>query len=264
MYEPVLPTPEYYEKLNRYIVEVGLPWSIEDVTDWDGEYELLHPVMGDTAGRAVLDCSCGWGRQTIALAQMGWNVTATDISDSSMDLARQRAQKQGLDIDFRACDMRDLAQHFRAEFDWVISCFALYEILDDDDIQRAVHGMFAALKPGGKCYLRLRNMDFLPEDDPSYRFRGEKSVPHGRIICIDDWILESETHFISVHAFLREDERRQEGFRWHTDILASRVRLLGKTDLIRLLKMAGFQHITFLPKDGPWFPYEIVASKLGN
>lgn len=85
-------------------------------------------MLGQAEGRSVLDCSCGWGRQTIALAKLGWQVTATDVSPTSLDCARQCVKEENLSIDFRISDMRDLAENFHEQFDWVITCYALYEL----------------------------------------------------------------------------------------------------------------------------------------
>jgi len=264
MYQPILSVQEYYARLNEYILQVGLPDDIEGLKNWDEERGILRAAMGEADGRSVLDCSCGWGRQAIALAKSGWQVTATDVAGSSMDFARQCAREEEVPIDFRVCDMRDLAQHFRETFDWVISCYALYEILDDENIQRAVDGMYAALKRGGHCYVRLRDMEFLMEERPRYWFEGEKRVPNGRVICISDWDFESETHVIHIDAFLREDERYQDYRRWRMETPGYRKRLLGEAELEQFLHAAGFRQIAFLPREGPWCEHEVVASKQGG
>ena len=259
----ILPVPEYYARMNGYIVKVGLPYSQEDVKDWASEEQTLRAVMGDAAGRSALDCSCGWGKQAIALAKLGWCATATDVSDSSMDFARRCAGDEKVDIAFRACDMRDLGRHFQGAFDWAVSCFALYELQTDEEIRQALYGVYAALKPSGQFYVRLRDMDFLMEELPRHVFKGEKRVENGRIICIEDWDYESDTHVVALEAFLREDETRDPGdhFRWTTETIGVRKRVLRKAELERLLRLVGFEAVTFLPQPAPWVPFEVVASK---
>lgn len=261
MHRWIVSVQEYYARLNAYIFQVGLPYDIDDLTGWDEEGKVLRAVMGEANGGNVLDCSCGWGKQAIALATLGWQVTATDVSGSSLDFAQRCANDVGVRIAFRVCDMRDLVQHFDAAFDWVVSCYALYELATDAEIQRAVNGMFHALKPGGNAYIRLRDMDDLMEDQPRHTFHGEKRVPHGRIICIDDWDYESETHVVDVTAFLREDERRNDHFRWVTDTIGCRKRVLRKVELVQFLQTAGFDSVTFVPQPTPWMPLEVVARK---
>ena len=116
----VLSAPEYYAKLNAYILEVGLPRSIEDIQNLEGVMTHLQEILGMGHHRTVLDCTCGWGTQTIPLAKLGWQVTACDVSETSLDLARKYALREGVKVDFRICDMRVLADVFNQQFDWVV------------------------------------------------------------------------------------------------------------------------------------------------
>jgi len=75
--------------------------------------------------------------------------------------------------------------------------------------------MYAVLKPGGHCYLRLRDTDFLIK--PRYTFRGEKHVLRGRVICVDDWDFENGNTMVSIEALLRQDQRYQDHRRWQAN-----------------------------------------------
>ncbi|MFC1997885.1 class I SAM-dependent methyltransferase, partial [Chloroflexota bacterium] len=159
----ILPTPEFYARLNAYILEVGLPYSKEDFQNWEERVPALRGILANGGGQTVLDCSCGWGTQTIPLSKLGWQVTACDVSETSLRFARAYAKQEGVMVDFRICDMRELPQVFHQQFDCVVCCKSLYEITTDEGIHQAVHGMYSALKPGGVCYLELRDMDELME-----------------------------------------------------------------------------------------------------
>lgn len=259
----VLDPQVFYTKLTDYMTHVGLPWDARDEAVWQAqmaeEIKRLGAIMGEGAGRSVLDCSCGWGGQAIPLAKLGWHVTAADISEANLNTAQERARQAGSQIDFVVRDMRDLG--FQATFDWVVSCMALYDIVADADIHSAVQGMFAALKPGGKCYIRLRDHDHLMDEKPRHEFHGEQHTPHGRVICIEDWDYESETHITHSYAFLKEDERYQNYRRWTTETLGCRIRVMRKAELAQFLSAAGFGQVEFLPQPSGWHPYEVVASK---
>lgn len=108
----ILPTPEYYARLNAYILEVGLPYSIADSRRWEEVVPYLHGILGDAQDQSVLDCSCGWGTQAIPLAKLGWQVTACDVSPTSIEFARQYADQEGVTVDFKMYDMGDLAEVF--------------------------------------------------------------------------------------------------------------------------------------------------------
>lgn len=256
----VLSTQEFYTRVADYMYRVDPTWDEER---WQAqmiaERETLGGVLGEANGRSVLDCSCGSGGQAIPLVRLGWQVTATDMTEVSLNLAKQRARQEGVSVDFRVCDMRYLHQTFPSSFDWVVSCMALDNLTADEEIQQAIKGMFGALKPGGKCYIRLRDFDNIMKYKPHYEFKEERLLPHGRVIRLEDWDYESETHVVCIYVFLWEDNRKN-GYRWTTDIFSFRRRALRKAELKRFLIAAGFGEIEFLPQSTPWNPYEVVAS----
>jgi len=78
---------------------------------WDhsGEYKALHEInpvrlafVNDRAGLAgqkVLDVGCGGGLLSEAMAAAGAQVTGIDMAAPSLEVARQHAGRNGLDID---------------------------------------------------------------------------------------------------------------------------------------------------------------------
>jgi len=263
----LLSVPEYYARLSECMQKAGLSWDEHEEGDWlkriPEQAAALTAIMGEAEGRSVLDCSCGPGGQAIPLAELGWKVTATDVSEANLKLAWQRAAQRGVELACYLCDMRQLDTHFREPFDWVITCGGALTVIETDEgIAQALRRMFGVLRPGGKCYIEMRNMDFLVDEERArYQFAGEHRTPHGRVICIHDWEYESDTHVISTTAFLTEDERREEDDRWHTEVLSYRRRALRKAELERLLQEAGFDPVEFQPRKGPWESHQIVATK---
>jgi len=58
---------------------------------------LLKSVQGKTPGTA-LEIGMGQGRNTIAMARLGWDVTGIDISDEGIRQAVAEAEKQNVSI----------------------------------------------------------------------------------------------------------------------------------------------------------------------
>ena len=70
--------------------------------------QLLHALglLPETA--RVLDLGCGCGTFAIGAALLGAEqVIGIDIDDASIDCAKENAQKLNLDIEFKACDVKD-------------------------------------------------------------------------------------------------------------------------------------------------------------
>jgi SAM-dependent methyltransferase len=61
--------------------------------------ELFEGPGALRPGRA-LDLGCGRGRASIYLAQLGWKVTGIDMVERALRVARRRAARQGVSVEF--------------------------------------------------------------------------------------------------------------------------------------------------------------------
>lgn len=96
----------------------------------------------------VIDLACGTGETVIKLKRHGYNVCGIDASIDMLDIAREKARKEGLITPFLCQDMREFEVHKPVD---AITCFCdgvnyLEEIQDVMEMLTACH---AQLKPGG-------------------------------------------------------------------------------------------------------------------
>ncbi len=98
----------------------------------------------DFQGQKVLDVGCGAGALSCRLAKMGARVTAIDITEAAVALARRNARAQGLDMDIVRMDAEDMALP-PASFDFVFSWGVLHHT---DDIGAAFREVSRVLRPG--------------------------------------------------------------------------------------------------------------------
>jgi glycine/sarcosine N-methyltransferase len=262
----ILPANAFYAAMAHHMASIDPLWGRESQpngTPHEAE------VLGPPAGRSLLDATCGTGTQAIPLAKLGWRVTGFDLDETSLEIARERATGAGIAVDFRRCDVRDLGEGVPEAFDCVISCMALDNLLEDADMERAFHGLFAATKPGGICYIRLRDFENVLRDPPHYEMKEARKVPFGQVFRMEDWLFDGEgdpqnaTHLTYVQAFLWEDERRAGHRRWDSTAFGLRRRALRSADLEGLLRRAGYADVEILAKDDPWEPHEVIARKPG-
>jgi SAM-dependent methyltransferase len=68
------------------------------------EAHFVHELAGAPGGR-LLDVACGTGRHALAFADLGYEVTATDLNDELLDVGRAAA---GDRVRFEQGDMTDL------------------------------------------------------------------------------------------------------------------------------------------------------------
>jgi len=75
----------------------------------------LYPVP---KGSRFLDIGCGTGRHAIELAKRGFRVTGVDFSSGMLNVARAKARREGVEVEFVEADATNFA--FDQVFDYAI------------------------------------------------------------------------------------------------------------------------------------------------
>jgi SAM-dependent methyltransferase len=117
------------------------------------------------AGRA-LDLGTGPGTQALALAERGFDVTATDVSSAAVDAARERARAAGLDVSFVIDDVTN--SRLTGTFELVLDrgCF---HVLAPDMRPRYADTVARLVAPGGFFLLKCFS-DEQPGEVGPYKF----------------------------------------------------------------------------------------------
>jgi 2-polyprenyl-6-hydroxyphenyl methylase/3-demethylubiquinone-9 3-methyltransferase len=133
---------------------------------WDphgemGTLQTINPlrttfIMEKLAVRnpRILDVGCGGGILSEALAKAGAQVTGIDLSQASLQVARQHAQKQGLEIDYRYESVEEIAQEQMASFD-VVTCMEMLEHVPQPD--KVIAACAQVLGPAGFAFFSTIN-----------------------------------------------------------------------------------------------------------
>jgi len=111
--------------------------------------ELLCRSIDVHAGERVLDVAAGSGNTAIAAARRGASVTASDFVAPLLEVARERAELDGLQLATAVADAQALPFEDRS-FDVVLSTFGA---MFAPDQQRAADELLRVLRPGGRIGL---------------------------------------------------------------------------------------------------------------
>jgi SAM-dependent methyltransferase len=115
--------------------------SPSELWDWRQRSALL---LGNIAGKDLLDFGCGMGEESIYFSRLGARVTAIDIPEVGIAILKRRAAFHRLDI--RALEMRADATSFAdASFDRIHGLLILHHI----GIDRGLQEVARLLRPGG-------------------------------------------------------------------------------------------------------------------
>ena len=106
------------------------------------------------AGVKTLDIGCGGGILSEALAREGALVTALDMAEDSIEIAREHAKISQLTIDYQAVTAEAWAEAHPESYD-VITCMELLEHVPDP--ASVIHASAQLLAPGGMVFYSTIN-----------------------------------------------------------------------------------------------------------
>ncbi len=119
------------------------------------EVEEILRLLAPRPGSAVEDLGCGRGRHAIPLARKGYRVTGVDLSAKMLGMARARARKEGVSVEWVREDMRVFRRP--GAFDLCLSLFTSFGYFQDEENQVVLDNVGRSLKEGGTFLLDLRN-----------------------------------------------------------------------------------------------------------
>ncbi|MBA3943726.1 MAG: class I SAM-dependent methyltransferase [Herpetosiphonaceae bacterium] len=142
-----------WEAMYQHQAVETMPWFYPELDD--DLQQALDQL--DLRHGTALDLGTGPGTQAMQLARCGFDVTAIDLAESAIRLARENAQVQGLAINWQQDDI--LSPRLTHQFDLIFDrgCF---HVLPPERRQDYVNTVAGLLKPSGyfflKCFSHLQ------------------------------------------------------------------------------------------------------------
>ena len=136
-------------------------------SDWDHRYagdqiwsgnpngSLVSEISGRTPGRA-LDVGAGEGGDALWLAEQGWSVTASDISQRALDRVGTEAGRRGLRVQCHRVDANAANAFEKAAYDLVSAQYASIPRTPDG---RGVRNLLNAVAPGGMLLIVSHDLE---------------------------------------------------------------------------------------------------------
>jgi len=145
----------------------NLPWFHAGL---DADIASALDALKLTGGR-LLDLGCGPGTQAVALATRGFDVTASDISETALASARKLAEENSAGITFHADDI--LHSRLAGPFDIIIDRGIFHCFPEPGDQQAYLETVRRLLRPGGLLLLKCFHKDETSEMGPPGRYDEE-------------------------------------------------------------------------------------------
>ena len=135
----------------------GRPWDAsyhDGPAPWDiGRPQPAIVRLADAGAftGTVLDAGSGTGENALHPASLGLPVLGFDVAVTALAMAREKAEKGGLQVEFVAADAFELRRLERT-FDTVLDC-GLFHTFDADERAAYVAGLASVTKPGAVVHV---------------------------------------------------------------------------------------------------------------
>ena len=247
-------TQSFYDDMATQYEKLFLDWQ----STTREQAAILDRIFNDNGldrKAHVLDCACGIGTQSIGLAALGYQVSASDISDGELAEARERAKKNGVQIRFEHADFRHLSEVFHEQFDIVIAMDnALPHMLTRPDLESAIKSILGRTKDGGIFVASIRDYDSLLETKPSHSTPYIHKTDKGQRISFQTWTWEDDSyHFVQ---YIIDDEQTLQIKKFECDYRAIR-----QDELTHLCIANGCSEVIWMPPVDSGFYQPIVIAR---
>ena len=204
------------------------------------EMPFLDSHLASHGARRVLDVACGTGHHTIALAQRGYEVVGTDISEGMVRQARQNAESASASAVFHQAGFGHLREAVKEPFDALL-CLgnSLPSVITEEALGGALADMAGLLVPGGLIIIQNLNYDRVwPRRE---RFMPLQTYQQGE----EEWLFFRFMDFHQYTLTFNMVVLHRDGEMWDYEAGATELRPILSKDLNRLLERSGLTNVDF-------------------
>ncbi|MFW5972683.1 MAG: class I SAM-dependent DNA methyltransferase [Bacteroidota bacterium] len=145
--------------------------------DVDREVDFIRQVYHQHSAKAlssILEIGCGPGYHARALARRGIRVSALDINPEMLEIAREYAAAEAIDVDWIEADMKFF--HVEKPVEMAVCLFdGIDALLTDRDVDDHLHSVAANLVDGGLYLVDCTHpRDCSLSDYGSYSYQGSR------------------------------------------------------------------------------------------
>ena len=248
-------TQTFYDNLATHYDKLFLDWQAA-TQEQAVILDRLFQHYGFDKSARILDCACGISTQAIGLAAMGYDITASDISQGALAEARERAAKNNVQIPFVNADFCALSETFARPFDVILAMDnALPHMLTSDALDSAIRSITNQIADGGIFIASIRDYDALLLDKPPYSPPYIHQTAKGQRVSFQTWTWEGDNY--SLIQYIVDDEDTLQ-----ISKSACQYRATRREELTQLLLANGCSQVAWLfPEETGFYQPIVVASK---
>lgn len=159
-------------------------------------------INNNVSQGTLVELACGTGTMTKYLAEDGYDVIGTDISEDMLSVARDKCPDEVLLLHQ---DMRELT--LAHEVDAVLCvCDGMNYLLTEEDIEKTARGVYSYLKDNGIFLFDMKTKTFYKEDLGNYTFTENRD--EASLIWENEYHEDSGIHEYLLTIYQLVDEER--------------------------------------------------------
>ena len=126
---------------------------------YEAQVEFLKENIG-MPPKQILDIACGTGSYALALAKLGYSMTALDADKGMIDSASEKAELEGLDLALIECYMENIKDCIEGHFDGAY-CIgnSLVHLNTNEQISQFLKDIYEILNKGSRFVIQIINYD---------------------------------------------------------------------------------------------------------
>ena len=247
-------TQTFYDNMASQYDKLFLDWQAATKE----QAVILNKIFQDNGfddTARILDCACGIGTQVIGLAALGYQVTASDISDGELVEAKERAVKNNVHIRFEHADFCALSKTFQEKFDIVIAMDNAWpHMLSASALENAIASITNQIAFGGMFVASIRDYDALlmekPPYSPPYIHKNDK----GQKVSFQTWEWKDDCY--KLIQYIIDDEETLQIGKFECEYRATL-----REEMTNLLLSHGCREVVWLFPEETGFYQPIVVAK---
>jgi ubiquinone/menaquinone biosynthesis C-methylase UbiE len=165
--------PYWYDKYSEFEEIFHKDTTNEKITN-----RTIEKILKKYKVKTVLDLTCGTGSQVFHLLKRGFKVTGSDISKGMLKIAKRKAKKEKIKIEFLRGDMRTINV---GNFDAAITIFNAIGHLTKSGFSKTMRNIHRNLNDGGIYIFDILNLNYVLDKDNIMKMSMERIGNAGNI-----------------------------------------------------------------------------------
>lgn len=217
--------------------------DIYDLMETDDRFDVCkrhwERVLCGTHIHSLLDVSIGSGSVTLPLAELGVQLSGSDLSQAMLDNCRKKAEHRGYSVNLHQSDFRDLQCWQDKKFDCVASTGNSLPYVSNHEVLEVLDRMNSLVADGGYLYLDTRNWDRILREHQRFYLYNPFFDGSTRINLVQVWDYPADgiMTFNLLYTFEQENKIVQK------EIFEERYYTLPRQLLLNKLAALGYQEI---------------------